>query len=57
MQWGLFLSFSSKFSGKTLLFVSENHDLHRIAAVINQPRSQLPTLRIIKQYVKGYRKI
>lgn len=38
------------------MFISENHDLHRIAAMINQPKSQL-TSRIIKQHVETNRKI
>lgn len=56
MQWGLFFCFSGKFPEKTRLFISENHDLHRIAALINQPKSQL-TSRIIKQHVETNRKI
>lgn len=51
-----FFCFSGKFPEKTRLFISENHDLHRIAAMINQPKSQL-TSRIIKQHVETNRKI
>lgn len=56
MQWGLFFLLLWQISGKTRLFISENHDLHRIAAMINQPKSQL-TSRIIKQHVETNRKI
>lgn len=38
------------------LFQKTMHDLHRIAAMINQPKSQL-TSRIIKQHVETNRKI
>lgn len=53
---GFFLLLLWQISGKTRLFISENHDLHRIAAMINQPKSQL-TSRIIKQHVETNRKI
>lgn len=56
MQWGLFFLLLWQISGKTRLFISEIHDLHRIAAMINQPKSQL-TSRIIKQHVETNRKI
>lgn len=56
MQWGLFFWLLWQISGKTRLFISENHDLHIIAAMINQPKSQL-TSRIIKQHVETNRKI
>lgn len=53
---GFFFLLLWQISGKTRLFISENHDLHRIAAMINQPKSQL-TSRIIKQHVETNRKI
>lgn len=53
---GAFFLLLWQISGKTRLFISENHDLHRIAAMINQPKSQL-TSRIIKQHVETNRKI
>lgn len=53
---GTFFLLLWQISGKTRLFISENHDLHRIAAMINQPKSQL-TSRIIKQHVETNRKI
>lgn len=57
MQWGLFFCFSGKFPEKLdCLFQKTMHDLHRIAAMINQPKSQL-TSRIIKQHVETNRKI
>lgn len=57
MQWGLFFCFSGKFPEKLdCLFQKTMHDFHRIAAMINQPKSQL-TSRIIKQHVETNRKI
>lgn len=56
MQWGLFFASLANFRKNYRLFISENHDLHRIAAMINQPKSQL-TSRIIKQHVETNRKI
>lgn len=53
---GAFFLLLWQISGKTRFFISENHDLHRIAAMINQPKSQL-TSRIIKQHVETNRKI
>lgn len=53
---GAFFLLLWQISGKTRLFISENHDLHIIAAMINQPKSQL-TSRIIKQHVETNRKI
>lgn len=55
-EMGAFFLLLWQISGKTRLFISENHDLHRIAAMINQPKSQL-TSRIIKQHVETNRKI
>lgn len=52
-----FFCFSGKFPEKLdCLFQKTMHDLHRIAAMINQPKSQL-TSRIIKQHVETNRKI